>query len=121
MVEKMGTTMKNRSMTIFSIALLSIATGGLSGCQSSCTGDPRFDNYWCAWGKLNDGTYARQTAQLRRTAADRQIEASSLRARLEARQAELAAARARNSPAAEISRLEGEIATLKQQISVLSR
>ncbi|MCW1754158.1 MULTISPECIES: hypothetical protein [Rhizobium] len=113
--------MRTRTITSFSIILLSIAAGGLSGCQSSCTGDPRFDNYWCARGNLSDGTYARQTADLRHTAADRQIEAASLRARLETRQAELAAARSQNSSAAQIRRLEGEIATLRQQISYLSR
>lgn len=113
--------MSNRIFSISITALLSLAAGGLSGCQSSCTGDPRFDNYWCARGNLSDGTYSRQTAQLRATAADRQIEAASLRSRLETRQAQLAAARSQNSSAAEISRLEAEIATLRQQISYLSR
>jgi capsule polysaccharide export protein KpsE/RkpR len=113
--------MKTHALTIVSVALLSLAAGGLSGCQSSCTGDPRFDNYWCARGNLSDGTYARQTADLRQTAADRQIEAASLRARLETRQAQLASARSQNSSSAEIRRLEGEIATLRQQISTLNR
>lgn len=113
--------MSNRILSMSVITLVGLAAGGLSGCQSSCTGDPRFDNYWCARSNINDGTYSRQTAQLRATAADRQMQAATLRSRLDARQAQLSAARSQNSSAAEISRLESEIASLKQQISYLTR
>jgi hypothetical protein len=113
--------MSNRVLSIFVITFAGLASASLSGCQNSCTGDPRFDNYWCARSNINDGTYSRQTAQLRTTAADRQMQAATLRSRLDARQAQLSAARSQNSSATEISRLEGEISSLRQQISYLSR
>ncbi len=115
-------SVKTRSLNIPAVvALCLISTTGLTSCQSSCTGDPRFDNYWCARGNLNDGTYARQTANLRAIAADRQLEAASLRSQYEARRSALAAARANNASNAEIRQLEREVASLQAQINALRR
>ena len=93
----------------------------LAGCQSTCTGDPRFDNYWCARSNLHGGVYAQQTDQLRRTAAERQSEAATLKRQLQTRQSRLTSARARNASPSEVHQLEAEITSLRQQINYLSR
>ena len=44
-----------------SLLLGLIGAGSLSGCSSSCTGDPRTDNYFCA--QRNMGAYQNQVNQ----------------------------------------------------------
>ena len=102
------------------LGMLVAAALSLGGCQGSCTGDPRFDNYWCARSNLSSGTYARQTAHLRQVASDRQLELEALRSRLAAQRAALADAQARNA-STEVQQLQAEIASLRQQIAALQR
>lgn len=114
--------MRMRNLKMLAVlGACAVSTIGLTGCQSSCTGDPRFDNYWCASGNLSNGVYAAQTANLRQTAYSRQAEAAALRSRLEARRASLAAARANRASQAEIRLLEDDISSLRQQITALNR
>ncbi len=96
-----------KTITLKSItALCLLATAPmLSACQSTCTGDARYDNYWCARGNLRNGTYAAQTNQLQMIAYDRQ--------------AELEAARSGGADDARIASLEAEVKALQQQIQAM--
>jgi chromosome segregation ATPase len=49
-----------------------IGAGSLSGCSSSCTGDPRTDNYFCA--QRNMGAYQNQVNQKQQAAENLQDE-----------------------------------------------
>ncbi|WP_319483855.1 hypothetical protein [uncultured Cohaesibacter sp.] len=105
----------------------------LAACQSTCTGDARFDDYWCARSNLSNGVYQQQTNQLQSIAAQRQYqeanaeanlyaqqgELTRVRAALAAKQNELAAARSNNGPANQIARLEAEVAALRSQVETL--
>ena len=88
----------------------------LTACQSTCTGDARYDDYWCARNNLNKGVYRAQTAQLRSIASSRQQELQRAKSLLARRQQELAAARKRQAPGDQIATLEREIASLRAQI-----
>lgn len=90
----------------------------LTGCQTSCTGDARFDGYYCARGNISNGTYQGQTAALERTAIDRQGEAASLRRQYEVAQDRLRAAKARRATtASELIALEGEVESLRRAVA----
>ena len=104
---------------IRSILLLGAALPLLAACQSTCSGDARFDDYWCARSNLNKGVYAAQTAQLRSTASLKQTEQQQARALLSQRQADLAAARASSASSTQIARLEAEVASLRVQVQSL--
>lgn len=101
------------------IALFSIfaAIPLFSGCQSSCTGDARFDGYYCARSNLSNGVYAEQTNDLRRTADSRQAQESTLRRQYNNAQARLRAARANAAtPTADVLRLEREVNSLQRAL-----
>lgn len=91
----------------------------LTACQSTCTGDARYDNYWCAKGNLKQGVYAAQTNQMRMIAYDRQAELERAKALLAQREAELAAARSGDGATERIASLEAEVVALRQQIQVM--
>ncbi|SFO15328.1 hypothetical protein SAMN04488056_103364 [Cohaesibacter marisflavi] len=113
----------------------------LAACQTtSCTGDARYDDYWCARSNLNNGVYQQQTNQLQSIASHRQYQAANaqanmydekanlsarqaelnrLRAALAQRQQQLSSARANNGTAEQISRLEADVAALRAQVETL--
>ncbi|MHC5307921.1 OmpH family outer membrane protein [Bartonella sp. LJL80] len=92
-------------------------TTALSGCQSSCTGDARFDGYYCARSNISNGTYTQQTAQLRQTANSRQAQADQLRRKYNSAQARLRTARSNPSTSAsEVLRLEREVNSLQRAL-----
>jgi len=106
------------SKAIAALCLLAAAPL-LSACQSTCTGDARYDNYWCARGNLKNGTYAAQTNQLRMIAYDRQAELARSKALLAQKRAELEAARSGGADDARIASLEAEVKALQQQIQAM--
>ncbi|PRX10066.1 UNVERIFIED_ORG: hypothetical protein BCL66_105252 [Martelella mediterranea] len=108
-----------RTITIAGVMLTGIAA--TSGCQSSCTGDPRSDNYWCARSNLDSGNYARQTASLRLEASQKQAELAALQSRLRKTNAQLAAARSSNASSNEVQKLQSEVASLQRQVSALKQ
>lgn len=111
------TGLKKKLFPLVAISMLGAVTA-LTGCQSSCTGDARFDGYYCARSNISNGTYSQQTAQLRQTAASRQAKASQLRQQYNQAQARLRAARNnRATPAADILRLEQEVNSLQRALN----
>jgi len=57
---------------IVPLLLLGLGAGALGGCSSSCTGDPRTDNYFCA--QRNMGSYQNQMNQKQQAAENLQDE-----------------------------------------------
>lgn len=106
------------SKTIAAFCLIATAPL-LAACQSTCTGDARSDNYWCARGNLKNGTYAAQTSQLQMIAYDRQAELARAKANLAQKQAELDAARSGGGDDSRIASLEAEVKALQAQIQAM--
>ena len=111
-------TQKQLMRTAAAVCFLAAAPM-LTGCQSTCTGDARYDNYWCARGNLKQGVYAAQTNQMRMIAYDRQAELDRVKALLAQRETELAAARSGDTAVDKIASLEAEVAGLRQQIQAM--
>jgi chromosome segregation ATPase len=57
---------------ILPLLLLGLSIGSLGGCSSSCTGDPRTDNYFCA--QRNMGAYQNRLNQTQQAAENLQDE-----------------------------------------------
>lgn len=57
---------------ILPVLLLALLGGGVSGCSSSCTGDPRTDNYFCA--QKNMSSYQNRLNQTQQSAENLQDE-----------------------------------------------
>jgi len=124
--------------TILLLGTAAAMQASLSGCVTSCTGDPRTDSLGCAASNLSNGRYERDTQRLamradaaQARAASAQREGSALRqqsATLSAEQSRLSAALARadrelSSARAQLSALEaqgrlsaGELARVRAQL-----
>lgn len=114
------------STTMILRGLLLAVTGLVAaGCQSTCTGDPRTDNLYCAHSGLSSGAYYHRTQSLR-IAADQRLLASE-RAASGVANAQQAAAANRShvrsletqagEQRAELAHLQGELARAETRLA----
>ena len=94
--------------------LLGVALIGatLAGCaSSSCTGDPRTDNVWCADKALNSGDYERDTKAMESALVDQKKKVAAEREKGQQLRARLAALRARRQ------RIERELTAMLARLN----
>lgn len=119
----MGTLRTLARLTLVGAGALVIG-GGLGGCATNCTGDPRTDNLACASAGLSSGSYRAQTHALEAQAAlSRQRAAAAAagsraaQARAAALGADRAATQARvDAQARELAQLEAERSRLQVRL-----
>lgn len=93
---------------------------------AACTGDPRYDDLWCARRNLDNGTYDRGTQKLRNDAEIRKAEEKLQKQLLERANARAAAAKKEseqlqarvNAQQEENQRLKGRLDELRKQVDV---
>jgi predicted lipoprotein with Yx(FWY)xxD motif len=94
---------------LFGVALVAATVAGCA--TSTCTGDPRTDNVWCADKGLTSGDYERDTEAMASTLADQEKKAKSERAKGQQLRARLAALRTRRQ------RIERELTAMLARLN----
>jgi chromosome segregation ATPase len=94
------------------VLLLGLIAGAAGGCSSSCTGDPRTDNYFCA--QKNMGSYQNQLNQKQQATENLQDENVQLK-----RQNEDLAAQQQGLNQ-QIDKISGELRTLDTDLNKMN-
>ena len=109
--------MKARLLSIVCAAVILASAIGLSGCASTCTGDPRYDDLGCAAGALGSGRYKQQTETLRNEAQSQLANsAAALKKANTAQQQANAALGARVAAQDQVAAQQAEIDRLREEL-----